>query len=56
MREASLKIREEACANHILEETNSNAEVLINDILSKAGFKTIQIDTQAPQSNACSVA
>lgn len=55
---AILKIKEEACANYILilEETNNNAEVLVKNIFTKAGFKTIQIDTQAPQSNACSVA
>lgn len=55
-KKALFKIREEACANHILEEANNNAEVLINNIFTKAGFKTIKIDTQAPQSNACSVA
>ncbi|MBD2207624.1 DUF4230 domain-containing protein [Calothrix sp. FACHB-1219] len=54
--QAIAKIKEEACANHILEAANNNAEVLINNLLSKAGFNTIQIDTQAPLPNACSVA
>jgi Protein of unknown function (DUF4230) len=55
-KKVTLKIKEEACANNILEEANNNAKVLVNNIFTKAGFKTIQIDTQAPQSNACSVA
>lgn len=54
--QAIAKIKEEACANNILEQANSNAEVLINDILTKAGFQKIQIDTQTPESNACSIA
>jgi Protein of unknown function (DUF4230) len=55
-KEARAKIKEEACANDILKAANSNAEQSINTILTKAGFKEIQIDTQQPQPNACFVA
>lgn len=54
-KEARAKIKEEACANDILKAANSTAEQSINTILAKAGFKEIQIDTQQPQPNACSV-
>ncbi len=54
-KEARAKIKEEACANDILKAANSNAEQSVNTILTKAGFKEIQIDTQQPQPNTCFV-
>ncbi len=34
---------------------SNNAEKLIADILTKAGFESIQFETQPPDPNACSV-
>jgi len=48
-------VKKEACLNNILETANSNAESLITNILSKAGYNSIEVKTQKPQKNACSL-
>lgn len=53
-KEALQKIRAEACGNNILEAANSNAKKLIENILTKAGYKEVTVKTQKPLSTACS--
>jgi hypothetical protein len=54
-KKAIAAIKQEACANNILSAASKNAEKLIADILTKAGFESIQFETQPPDPNACSV-
>jgi len=54
-KKAIAAIKQEACANNILSAASKNAEKLIADILNKAGFESIQFETQPPDPNACSV-
>ena len=54
-KKAIAAIKQEACANNILSAASNNAEKLIADILTKAGFESIQFETQPPDPNACSV-
>lgn len=52
-KEALAEIRDKACANHILEAANDNAKQLIESILTKASFTTVEIETQMPQEGSC---
>jgi len=47
---AIAEIREQAETNHILDIANHNAEQILSDILSKAGFQTIQVNQSAQSS------
>jgi len=49
-------IKTEACIDKkILESANTSAKELLNQILTKAGFETIVIETQSPQASNCSL-
>lgn len=52
-REVNAKIRQQACANHILEAANANAAQLVKNILAKVDLEDAVVDIQAPASDAC---
>lgn len=47
------KIKQEACANHILEAASGNAKNLIENILTQAGFENIKINVEPANKQAC---
>jgi hypothetical protein len=55
-RDALAEIRQEACANHILDVASHNAEAQIRTILEKAQFTTIQIQSVPVPDNTCPIA
>lgn len=52
-REVIAKIKQQACANQLLEVANSNAVQLIKNILSKVNFEEVVVETQAPARDVC---
>jgi hypothetical protein len=49
-------IKTEACIDKkILESANTSAKNIVEQILTKAGFETIVIETQSPQASNCSL-
>jgi hypothetical protein len=50
---AIAEIKTQACSNQILEVASQNTEQIVEKILSKAGFETIQVKTQTPQFKGC---
>ncbi len=51
-KEALRIIKEEACSGNILEKANRNAQIIVEDLLTKANYKDIIITTQP---GTCSV-
>jgi hypothetical protein len=54
-RQAIAKIKQEACANGILDVANGNAKQLIQGILTNVGFEAVEVDTQALATNTCPI-
>jgi hypothetical protein len=54
-REAKYKMKQQACANEILEASSSNAKQLLEGILTKVGFEEVVIETQLPAKGTCPV-
>lgn len=47
------KIVEAACGENILQEANSRAELTVTQLLSTAGFETVEVQTQPPADPLC---
>ncbi len=48
-------IQAEACANGILDKANKNAQSIVKNILTKAGFQEIIIESQTPLKGSCRI-
>lgn len=55
-RKAIAQIREEACANNILNVASHNAEEWIRSMMSKAAFQSIQVERESVPSGTCPIA
>lgn len=51
--EALAKITTAACSTGILEEANRRAELTVEQLLSTAGFQSVEVVSQAPAPTAC---
>ncbi|MGF1570478.1 MAG: DUF4230 domain-containing protein [Nodosilinea sp.] len=51
--EALTKLEAAACTQGLLEEANRRAELTVSQLLSTAGFKTVTVTTQPPDSSVC---
>lgn len=52
-RQAITKIKQQACANQILDVANVNAAQLVKGILSKVNFEDAVVETQTPITDVC---